>query len=145
MGIGAHDLEDLTHEVFMTVHRRLSDYDSNRPLRPWLFGIAYRIATRYRALARHQRETRGDLHEAVDEKPAVDEQLADHQARQLFARALEALDLDQRAIFLMHDVEECSMPEIAEALSIPLNTAYSRLRLARERLKTEVARLRGEK
>jgi RNA polymerase sigma-70 factor (ECF subfamily) len=46
-------------------------------------------------------------------------------------KALDTLDLDRRAVFVLHELDELSMPEIAAALSIPLNTAYSRLRLAR--------------
>ena len=44
LGVKVRHLEDLTHDVFLVVHRKLDDYDSSRPLRPWLFGIAYRVA-----------------------------------------------------------------------------------------------------
>jgi RNA polymerase sigma-70 factor (ECF subfamily) len=46
-------------------------------------------------------------------------------------KALDGLDLDRRAVFVMHELDEIPMPEIARTLAIPLNTAYSRLRLAR--------------
>jgi RNA polymerase sigma-70 factor (ECF subfamily) len=49
-------------------------------------------------------------------------------------RALSEMDLDRRAVLVLHDVDGVPVPEIAGALSIPLNTAYSRLRLAREEL-----------
>ena len=48
LGVQERDVEDLAHEVFITVHRRLPDYDASRPLRPWIFGIALRTAMRYR-------------------------------------------------------------------------------------------------
>lgn len=142
LGVPERDLADIAHDVFMTVHRRFDDYDASRPVRPWLFGISYRTAARYRELARHSREVMDDAVEAIDERPAADEQLAAHQARQLLERALEGLDLDQRAAFVMHDVDGFSVPEIATALGAPLNTIYSRLRLARERVKARVARLK---
>jgi RNA polymerase sigma-70 factor (ECF subfamily) len=142
LGIPDRDAEDVAHDVFLTVYRRFEDYDSTRPVRPWLFGIAFRTASRYRDLARHQREVMNDEHDPADERPAVDEQLAAHQARQLFNRALDSVDLDQRAAFVMHDIDGFSVPEIATALAIPLNTVYSRLRLARERVKAAVQRLR---
>ena len=144
LGVPARDLEDVAHDVFLTSYRRWDDYDPARPRRPWLFGIAFRVAARYRDLARHRRE-RGDdgIDEAADEAPPADEQLAAFRARQLLARALDELDLDRRAVFVMHDVESCAMPEIAAALGVPLNTAYSRLRLAREQVRRAVHRLRA--
>jgi RNA polymerase sigma-70 factor (ECF subfamily) len=142
LGIPDRDVEDVAHDVFLTVYRRFDDFDSTRPVRPWLFGIAFRTASRYRELARNQREVMDDEHDPPDERPAADEQLVAHQARQVLHRALDTVDLDQRAAFVMHDIDGFSVPEIATALSIPLNTVYSRLRLARERVKTAVQRLR---
>jgi RNA polymerase sigma-70 factor (ECF subfamily) len=142
LGIPDRDLEDVAHDVFVTVHRRLDEYDTARPLRPWLFGISFRTAWRYRELARNQREVIGDGMDVADETPTPEQQLVTHQARQLLNRALDTIDLDQRAAFVMHDIDGFSAPEIATALSIPLNTVYSRLRLARERVKLSVQRLR---
>ena len=56
--------------------------------------------------------------------------------------ALDDLELDRRAVLILHDIDGHSVPEIARALSIPLNTAYSRLRLAREQFKAAVKRIR---
>jgi RNA polymerase sigma-70 factor, ECF subfamily len=143
-GVPPRDLEDLSHDVFLTVHRRLKDYDPSRPLRPWLFGIVYRTAWRYRELARNRYELVGAEVDVADENAPADEQLMAHQARQRLLSALETIDLDQRAVFLMHDLEGCPMPEIATTLSIPLNTAYSRLRLARGRVKAALERMHAK-
>jgi RNA polymerase sigma-70 factor (ECF subfamily) len=48
--------------------------------------------------------------------------------------ALNQLDFDQRAVLVMHDIEGFAAPEIAETLMTPLNTVYSRLRLARAKI-----------
>jgi RNA polymerase sigma factor (sigma-70 family) len=56
-GVAERDLEDLAHEVFVVVDRQLGSYDPSRPLRPWLFTIAFRCASDYRRLARHRHET----------------------------------------------------------------------------------------
>ena len=53
------------------------------------------------------------------------------QARKLIARALEAIPHERRGVFVMHDIDGTPIPEVAETFGIPLNTAYSRLRLAR--------------
>ena len=63
--------------------------------------------------------------------------------RQYYAlfEALETLDLERRAVIVMHDWDGEPMPEVARALGIPLNTAYSRLRLARQDLGVAVKRV----
>ncbi len=143
LGVPESDLEDLAHEVFLAVHRRITTYDPARALRPWLFGIAFRAASDYRRLARHHREVATDDIEAVDSKPTPDDALAANQARDLVHRALGALDLDKRAVLVMCDIDGCPVPEIAEALGIPLNTAYSRLRLARAEFTNVVRKMQG--
>ena len=148
LGVHERDLEDVTHDVFVTVHRKLDDYEPARPLRPWLFGIAYRVASDYRRLARHRREVvsaMGDGFEPADERPAADERYATEQSRALVMEALGALEIDRRAVFVMHELDGHAMPEIARVLSIPLNTAYSRLRLAREQFAVVVRRLSAQK
>jgi len=143
LGVRRPDLEDMTHEVFVAVHRVLGGYDPSRPLRPWLFGIAFRIASDHRRRAYHRREAPADgADEAVDAGLPADELLAAEQARLLVLDALGDLDLDRRAVVVMHDLDGHSVPEIAQALAIPLNTAYSRLRLGREQFKAAVKRLR---
>jgi RNA polymerase sigma-70 factor (ECF subfamily) len=142
-GVPARDLEDLTHDVFVTVYRRLDDYDRSRPLRPWLFGIAFRQAIRYRELARNHREVLDPAPEPADEATRADERLMAHEARAVLEKALDTLDLDRRAVFVLHELESLTMPDIADALAIPLNTAYSRLRLARAQVKAAVQRLRA--
>jgi RNA polymerase sigma-70 factor (ECF subfamily) len=134
LGAPTPDLEDLAHDVFVVVHRHLGDYDPDRPLRPWLFGIALRVLSDFRRLGRTQREIPGERLEPVDAAPSPHEQAEGREARALLMRALATLDLDQRAVFVMHEIDEVPVPEIAGTLAIPLNTAYSRLRLARASL-----------
>ncbi|HMI87101.1 MAG TPA: sigma-70 family RNA polymerase sigma factor [Polyangiaceae bacterium] len=142
-GVPERDLDDLAHDVFIQVYRHLDQYDATRPLRPWLFGFAYRIASDYRRLARHRRETLGEPCEGVDGAPSASDRVATRQKLDLVWTALEQLDLDRRAIFVLHDVEGHSIPEVASTLGIPLNTAYSRLRLAREQFAKSMQRLRS--
>ncbi len=144
LGIRGADLEDLTHEVFVTVYRRLADYDPTRPIRPWLFGVALRIAAAHRRLARNKLEVLGseEASGVADDVPLPDQRLSLHQDRALVIEALDAVELDRRAVFVMHDLDGTTVPEIAHSLGIPLNTAYSRLRLAREDFKAAVQRLR---
>jgi len=143
LGVRESDLADLAHDFFIVVFRHLGDYDRARPVKPWLFGIAFRVVSDYRRSARFARERLGDPPEVVDRTAPADEQIAERQAREAVVRALEELDLDRRAVLVMHDLDGHPVPEIAAALTIPLATAYSRLRLAREDLGAAVKRMRA--
>jgi RNA polymerase sigma-70 factor, ECF subfamily len=147
LGISDADREDLANEVFFQFFRRLPALDLDRPLRPLLFAFAFRIASSHRRLARHRLEKSVELPDAVDTTVGADESMERREAEDLVHRALAAIDIDQRAVFVMHEIDGFAMPEIAKALAIPLNTAYSRLRLARARFAATVRRIklqRGE-
>jgi RNA polymerase sigma-70 factor (ECF subfamily) len=145
LGVRDADLEDLSHEVFLKVHARLDDYDAARPIRPWLFGFAYRVAADHRRLARHRIEVLGAPVEAVDPVRPPDERIEADEERALVETALAGMDFDRRAVLVLHDVEDVTVPAIAEELGIPVNTAYSRLRLAREELAAAVMKLRRKR
>ena len=142
LGVREAEASDLAQEVFVVVHAQLARYDSARPIRPWLWGIAYRIANRWRALARHRREHPLD---ALDERTglalAADGCIEEREARALVRLAFATVAASQRDLLMMHVVDERPMPEIAVHLGIPLNTAYSRMRLARADLAKAVGRL----
>jgi RNA polymerase sigma-70 factor (ECF subfamily) len=141
-GVRPSDLEDLAHEVFFRVHERLPEYDPSRPLRPWLFAFAYRVAAAHRRLARHRVEVFDAHADAPDRGLPADEAVMRRQDGELAQRALEAVELDRRAVFVLHELDEIAIPEVAEALGIPTATAYSRLRLARQEFNVAVKRLR---
>ena len=145
LGVAERDLEDLAQQVFFQVHGQLPKFDARRPVRPWLFSFAYNAASNYRALSRHRVELSVVAPEQACPKAAADEQLITRQELELAELALSRVSLDRRAVLLLHEVEGHSMPEIAESLSIPLNTAYSRLRLAREEYEQAVKRLRAQR
>lgn len=141
LGVRAADLEDASHEVFVVVQRRLADYDESRALRPWLFGIAYRIASEFRRRTKRQSEV--ELEDVATQHSLQDDALGRAQDRALILTALEAVEIDRRAVFILHDIDGTAVPEIAHSLGIPLNTAYSRLRLARAEFAKAVMKLRG--
>ena len=137
LGVRYDDLEDLAHDVFVIACRREASYDPSLPLRPWLFGIAFRVAAAQRRRARHSAEIATDHLEVADAGGRADETSA---RCQLVLRALAELNLDQRAVLLMHDLDGYTAAEIGRALDVPLNTVYSRLRLARARFALEARR-----
>jgi RNA polymerase sigma-70 factor (ECF subfamily) len=69
-----------------------------------------------------------------------DEELEQRRAREKLAQVLERLDEDKRAVFVLYELEELTMPQVAEALGCPLTTAYSRLHAARKTVRAAFAR-----
>ncbi|APR80378.1 RNA polymerase sigma factor RpoE [Minicystis rosea] len=125
LGVREADAEDVAQELFLAVHRALPESDRNRPVKPWLFGFAIRYASNYRRLSWH----RGRALDDTPVSPKIHDKLA---AKRLVLGVLDKLDFDRRVILVMHDLEELTAAEIADELGIPMNTVYSRLRLARQ-------------
>lgn len=130
LGVAPQDLEDVAHEVFLVVHRRLGDYDRTRPLRPWLFGIAYRVASehRRRVQRRNEREEE-DVAASSDVSPL--KEVVKREAIALAQRALDAIDEEARVVFVLAELDGVAVTDVAASLEIPVNTAYTRLRRAR--------------
>jgi RNA polymerase sigma-70 factor, ECF subfamily len=141
MGVPSADREDLTHDTFVAVFKQWHAYDGERPIRPWLFGFALRVASDHRRLARHRVELKGEAPEVADQEPNAVEQLVQKERESLAHVALQSVELSRRAVFILHELDGTTLPEIAAALSIPLGTASSRLRLAREEFAAAVKRL----
>jgi len=140
LGVARGELEDLTQETFLRAFRNHASFDPSRPLRPWLFAIAARTAVDFRRAARHGREVLEAAPDAAHEVPGADEDLAAAQQRRLLRELIDGLDDDRRAVFVMHECLGHTAVEIAQALDIPMNTAYSRLRLARADFKALLAK-----
>lgn len=134
MGVPHSELADAVHEVFLVLHRRWIEIDHARPIRPWLFGVARRVASDLRA---KRREQPTDVEPPATEDPRLAQ-------RDLLWRALATLDEGRRTVVILHDFEGHTGAEIAGLLAIPANTVHSRLRLARADLATAVRKLRGE-
>lgn len=140
LGVHERDLEDVAQDVFVAVHRRIESYDPSRPLRPWLFGFAYHHAANYARLARHRLET--PMSEVLDRTSSPERAASRNEARARVLAALAAIPLERRSVLILHDIDGFGAPEIASSLSIPLNTVYSRLRVARAELREALDDLR---
>jgi RNA polymerase sigma-70 factor (ECF subfamily) len=138
LGARAEEIEDLAQEVFIALRRSWPHYDSSRPLRPYLFGVAFRVVSMQRRKRKH--EVAFATLEIREGGPGPDEALQAKQARATVLCALEKIPLRRRAVLVMHDLEEVPMAQVARTLSIPLFTAYSRLRKARKELEAAIRR-----
>jgi RNA polymerase sigma-70 factor (ECF subfamily) len=144
LGVNDAALDDAVQDVFIVVQRKLSSFEGRSELATWLYGIALRVARRYRARARAEMAPRAEL-DAVDVPDGVDaESQLEHSERLVLARrALDALDDEKREVFVLSQVEQMSAPEIAAIVGVPVNTVYSRLRAARAAFAVEVRRFQA--
>jgi RNA polymerase sigma-70 factor, ECF subfamily len=128
-GVPAAHAEDLAQDVFVGVCRRWGELDSSRPLRPWLAGIAFRVATEY-----HRRSNRriGDTPGVGDDDTTIDLTPTGDQARNLVLSALERLTPEERAMIVLRELDRVPMREVASLTSVPLVKAYRRLRRAKK-------------
>lgn len=150
LGLGEAQAEDALQDVFIVVHRRIESFEGRGTMRSWLYGIAVRVAREHRR-RRGLRRRFFELFGAGEAERVVDERRPDPEAaletnerlRQL-DRLLDALPEERREVFVLVEVAGFTGPEAAECLGIELNTAYSRLRLARADVKAALKRARAE-
>jgi RNA polymerase sigma-70 factor, ECF subfamily len=142
-GVPAAAADDAAQEVVIIAARRLDEIEIGQERR-YLFGIAIRVA----ANARRARAKRPELADteglayAESTLPLSDALLDQKRMRELSDSVLETMTLELRTAFVLFELEGFSVPEIAELMEIPIGTASSRLRRAREIFQKTVARLK---
>jgi RNA polymerase sigma-70 factor (ECF subfamily) len=143
MGLDETDAEDAMQEVFLTVHRALGDFEGRSSLRTWLFTICRSVARDRRGRAHRRREVSDDerLAGQVDDLTDVGRAVEHRQQVALLQAILDRMDAGQREVFLLFELQGLTGEAIAETLSLPLGTVYSRLRLGRAAFQAAVARL----
>jgi RNA polymerase sigma-70 factor, ECF subfamily len=139
LGVAEADVDDVCQEVFVVVMRKLGEFEGRSLLRTWIYGICVRTASDYRKRAPRRREILTDEPPEGETRDGPLEQATLSQARDILDRILARLDDDKRAVFVLYEIEELPMNEVALALECPLQTAYSRLHAARKRVE-ELAR-----
>jgi RNA polymerase sigma-70 factor (ECF subfamily) len=145
LGVAASAVDDVVQDAFLVVHRRLPEFEGRSSMKTWVFGILLRVVSDHRRTLRRKGGLAELPHEDVlasrAQGPA--ETLEQRQAAALLHALLDELDDEKRAVFVLAELEELAAPDIAEMLSIPTNTVYSRLRAAREAFERSLARHRA--
>ncbi len=144
LGVPVSEAEDRTQEVFVVAHKRFAEFeDRGHGPRAWLFQIVLRVASEARRHRRRHPEDPdgGDAGARACVEAPQAEAMARREALSTLDAALETIEVGRRAVLVLHEIEEMTAPAIAEVLGIPLNTVYSRLRVARAELEAALARL----
>jgi RNA polymerase sigma-70 factor (ECF subfamily) len=131
-GVAADDVDDLVQDFFIVLRSVWHQYDPERDLRPYLFGIAFRIAAAHQR--KRKREVPAGLLRSTEDVPAPDELVQLRERYALLSAILGRVPAPRRAVLVRHELEGAPMAEVAAELSIPLFTTYSRLRKARREL-----------
>jgi len=149
LGLSGSDADDGAQEVFLVASRKLS-LIANESEKRFLFATALRVAsTRRRGLKRRREEPRSwlgdeELEPERERSEPGPERLAElARARQQLSQILDDMKLELRAVFVLYELEELTVPEIASLLQLPLGTVSSRLRGARERFEASLRQLRA--
>jgi RNA polymerase sigma-70 factor (ECF subfamily) len=137
LGVASADLHDACQDVFLVIYRKLGEFEHRSSLRTWVYGICVRVASSYRRSARRRHE---EVVAEPPELPVLPTQLSeveDHRTRQRLLAILDKLDSDKREVFVLFEIEDRSMAEIAATVACPLRTVYSRLEAARKEIARE--------
>jgi RNA polymerase sigma-70 factor (ECF subfamily) len=144
LGLGEADADDAAQQVFVTVLRKLDRVERGHE-RAYLLGVALRVAADARKAIRRRRvEPEAALDQAADPAPNPELALERRRRAELLDRLLERLDEDARPVFVLYEVEDLTMKEIAEALAMPAGTVASRLRRARAQFEAAIMRFRAQ-
>lgn len=141
LGVPASHIEDVVQEVFLVLHRRRHDFRNESSVQTWLHGIALRVARRHRARVRRG-ETDPLPPQTQSSAPSAEATVAGRAQLARLDALLEQLPEEQREVFVLAEVAQLRAPEIAQVMGTKLNTVYSRLRLARGRMKASLQAMR---
>ncbi len=142
LGVPEAEAGDALQDVFVIVHKKLSAFEGRSSLTTWLFTICRTVARERRQTARRERNRLHDVSvdEEIDLRADV-ARTAEHNERLAQLESLLAsLEVEQRNVFILFEIEKLTGEEISEALAIPLGTVYSRLQLAKKAFRQALTR-----
>jgi RNA polymerase sigma-70 factor (ECF subfamily) len=142
--------EDLVQQLLVRLYPRLAELRALEQVRPWALRVMYRIfvdelrRSRASPVQFGAEDVNGEQTGAADEAwldtgPEPAELVEQQLTQERLLRAWEQLGEEHRAVLSMHDIEDYTLPELAQIMDIPLGTLKSRLHRARARLRELLA------
>lgn len=144
LGVSTAALDDVVQEIFMVIHAKLHTVRQPQSLRSWIYGVVRRTVSDHHRAQRTRDASTGayalvtELQNYAPRTPSDIKERNDQAA--LLYSVLDEIDWPKREVFMLVELEQMTVPEVVEALEIPLNTAYSRLRAARIEFEEILAR-----
>jgi RNA polymerase sigma-70 factor (ECF subfamily) len=145
LGVPEASADDAVQDVFVVVHRRLSEFEGRSSLRTWLFGILVRVARDHRRSRARQHDKAEALaaEASHDGTPTPADIAAKREAARILEELLDQIDEEKREVFVLVELEQMSVADVADALALNVNTAHARLRAGRQQFEAAVARFRA--
>ena len=146
MGVPQADAEDVVQEVFVTVYRRLGEFEGRAQLKTWVFTITANLVQHYfRTHARRPGDwatAKGtEIQSLVDQREDGPASAVERKERyDALDWVLAQLDEAKRLVFVLAEVEQLTLVEIGEIVGANPNTVATRLRAARQAFEKALAR-----
>ena len=150
LGVGDSTRDDVTQEVFVTVYRRLAEFEGRCSMKTWVFNILMGIVRNYRRSRRRKGKAQALSSAVVDPAVLADvtadpsELASREEAGRILHELLDGLSEEKAVVFVLADLEGMTVPEIAELVNVNVNTIYSRLRAARREFDQALTRRHAE-
>jgi RNA polymerase sigma-70 factor (ECF subfamily) len=144
LGVDESSIEDAVQDVFIIVHRRLSQFEQRSSLKTWIYGIAVRVASDYRRTEqRRSRRVKKLAEYSASEPSSVEpsDEAERHEANRMLHAALAKLDEEERAVLVLIELEQLTVRETAAALDLGVRTCQRRVKKARSTFEEAVRKL----
>jgi len=138
LGVPSRSAEDAAQQVFMVATRRVAEIAVGSE-KSFLFGTALRVASDERRSAKN-RELSGELPDGADSAPSPEDNADATRRRRILQQALLSMPLELRTVFVLFELEQMTKTEVSSLLGVPVGTAVSRLRRAREMFRESLRR-----
>jgi RNA polymerase sigma-70 factor (ECF subfamily) len=143
LGVPDAGAEDAAQQVLCVLARRLAEIPPEAEV-SFLFATARRIASETRRSARRRPQPgTADVDTLMAPMPSPEELVDERRAQDLLRHVLDSMPVDLRVVFVLFEIEELTLREVSAMLDVPMGTAGSRLRRARESFQGIVRRLQG--
>ena len=140
LGVRESEIADVSQETFLVLHKRLATFEGRSSLKTFVYGVAVRVAAdhRKRAWVRKERPTE-ELPEQGGSLQTGERALSAKQSLLTLDKALGELDEHKRTVFVLYELEDLSLVEIAEITGSAISTLHARLSLARDHVRHRLA------
>jgi RNA polymerase sigma-70 factor (ECF subfamily) len=136
LGVAPADVEDVAQEVYLAIHAQLPSFEARISFKTWLCGVCRHKAADYRRKrARRRSLTHAQPVELPREGDCPHDVLQQQEAKETLRRAIAQLPDEQLEVFVLHAVEDLPMRDVAALMGSPIDTAYTRYRVAVQRIK----------